>query len=61
MRLELNDTQAEELHRLVDHAYRDLRYEIADSDVSTFKDALRARGAVVAEILDMLGGPIEPG
>jgi hypothetical protein len=59
MHLDLSDDQANLLRELVDEAYRDLRYEIADTDNSQFKEQLRKRESEVIVLLDLLGGPID--
>ncbi len=43
---------------MLDSAFRDLRYEIADTDNTTYKAGLRSREAVLSSILSMLGGPL---
>ncbi len=59
MHLDLDDDQVALLRQLLDEAYRDLRYEIADTDNSQFKAQLRLRESQLGEILEKLGGPIE--
>ena len=58
MHLDLNDEQEGLLRELLDEAYRDLRYEIADTDNSEFKMQLRKREAQIGELLDKVGGPL---
>ena len=58
MHLDLNDEQEGLLRELLDEAYRDLRYEIADTDNSEFKMQLRKREAQISELLDKVGGPL---
>ena len=58
MHLTLDDEQRALLRELLDSAYRDLRYEIADTDNSRFKDELREREAEVGALLDLVGGPL---
>lgn len=58
MHLDLDDDQAALLRELLDEAYGDLRYEIADTDNSQFKAKLRTRKEDLAALLDMVGGPI---
>lgn len=60
MHLDLDDDQGALLRELLDEAYRDLRYEIANTDNSTFKAKLRAREAQLATMLDLVGGPQDP-
>lgn len=58
MKLELNEAQAVMLRELLDSAYRDMKYEVAASTVSTFKDALKDREVVLKGLLDLVGGPL---
>ena len=58
MHLDLSDEQEGLLRELLDEAYRDLRYEIADTDNSEFKTQLRMREARIGELLDKVGGPL---
>ena len=58
MHLDLDDDQEGLLRELLDEAYRDLRYEIADTDNSEFKMQLRKREAQISELLDKVGGPL---
>jgi inorganic pyrophosphatase len=58
MHLDLDDDQVVMLRTLLDEAYRDLRYEIADTDNSVFKSQLRARETELAALLDKVGGPL---
>ena len=46
------------LRELLDAAYRDLKVEIADTDNSRFKAALRERERRLVELLDRFGGPL---
>ena len=41
MHIELDDDQAELLRDVLDSAFRDLRYEVADTDNTTYKEKLR--------------------
>jgi hypothetical protein len=61
MHLDLDDDQLELLREILDGAYRDLRYEIADTDNSEYRDRLRLRESRLAELIDMTGGPVEGG
>ncbi|MDH4148676.1 MAG: hypothetical protein OEY23_26280 [Acidimicrobiia bacterium] len=61
MKLELDDSQVEMLREILDRTYRDLRYEISDTDNSIFKRGLRERETAVALLLDRLGGPLPTG
>jgi hypothetical protein len=58
MHLTLDDEQRALLRELLDSAYRDLRYEVADTDNSRYKDELREREAEVGALLDLVGGPL---
>jgi hypothetical protein len=58
MILELDDDRAALLREVLDQAYRDLRYEIADTDNSTFKQQLRDRAEQLKAVLDAVGGPL---
>ena len=58
MNIELDDDQSELLREVLDSAFRDLRYEIADTDNTTYKEGLRAREVVLSSILTKLGGPL---
>jgi hypothetical protein len=58
MHLTLDDGQQALLRELLDSAYRDLRYEIADTDNSRFKQDLRDREVEVCALLDLVGGPL---
>ncbi len=58
MDLTLTEEQRLLLQTILDREYRDTRYEIADTDVSTFKEELRGRNAELRTILDLVGGPL---
>lgn len=58
MDLHLDDAQAELLREVLDAAFRDLRYEVASTDNSSYKEQLRQREAALGAILDLLGGPL---
>jgi hypothetical protein len=58
MHLTLDDDQQALLRELLDSAYRDLRYEVADTDNSRYKEELREREADVGALLDLGGGPL---
>ena len=58
MDLHLDESQTELLRQVLDSTYRDLRYEIADTDLSQFKQQLKEREAALRAILDMVGGPL---
>ena len=59
MEISLNDDQATLLREVLDRTLRDLNYEIADTDRSEFREALRKRREVMKQLLDMVGGPLE--
>ena len=61
MHLDLDDDQLELLKEILDGAYRDLRYEIADTDNSEFKDRLRLRESRLAELIGLTGGSVDGG
>lgn len=58
MDLALDDAQQTLLREVLDSAFRDLRYEVANTDNSRFKEELRAREATLKSILDLVGGPL---
>ena len=58
MDLSLDDGQHELLREVLDSAFRDLRYEVAQTDNSRLKEELRAREATLKSILDKVGGPL---
>jgi hypothetical protein len=58
MHLTLDDGQQALLRELLDSAYRDLRYEVADTDNSRYKRELRERETEVGALLDLVGGPL---
>lgn len=58
MDLHLEPEQLDLLRELVDSAYRDLRYEIADTNNSEYKARLRVREERLAALLDLVGGPL---
>ncbi len=58
MNIELDDQQSEILREVLDSAFRDLRYEVADTDNTVYKEGLRSREAVLSSILSKLGGPL---
>jgi len=53
--LELDDKQQEKLKEILDNTVGDMRYEIADTDNSVFKDNLKERRDAVVIILEKLG------
>jgi len=58
MELDLDDTRSELLREILDSTYRDLAYEIADTDNSKFRSTLSDRRQLVKSMLDDLGGPL---
>jgi hypothetical protein len=58
MNIELDDSQTELLREVLDSAFRDLRYEVADTDNTTYKENLRAREVLLGSILSKVGGPL---
>jgi len=53
--LELDDKQQEILKEILDNTVGDMRYEIADTDNSVFKDNLKEHRDAVVIILEKLG------
>lgn len=60
MELPLDQAQSTLLRDLLISAWSDLRYEIADTDNSTYKAALRDRESVLISILDPLTAAAAP-
>jgi hypothetical protein len=58
MNLQLDSAQVDMLREILDSAFRDLRYEVAATDNSTFKEQLREREQALKELLDLVGGPL---
>jgi len=58
MHLDLDTTQTELLRDVLDSTFRDLRYEIANTNNSEFKAMLRRREARLHTLLEMVGGPL---
>ena len=56
MELHLDESQAELLRQILDQQYRDIRYEISNTDNSEFKSELQARRDSMHAILDKVGG-----
>jgi hypothetical protein len=59
MHIELTDAETEVLQRLLGREVRDLSYQIADTDTSTFRDELRQHRDNVKTLLDKVGGPLD--
>jgi hypothetical protein len=58
MELHLEPAELELVRDLLDSAFRDLRYEVAQTDRSSFKDQLREREELLRVVLEKLGGPL---
>ena len=58
MNLQLDSAQVDLLREILDGTFRDLRYEIADTNNSTYKQQLREREQALRELLDLVGGPL---
>ena len=58
MNLQLDSAQEALLREILDSTFRDLRYEVADTNNSTFKQELRDRERALSELLDLVGGPL---
>jgi hypothetical protein len=58
MNLQLDSTQMGLLREILDSAFRDLRYEIADTNNSRYKQQLREREEALSALLDLVGGPL---
>jgi hypothetical protein len=59
MQIEITDDEAALLRELLDVTCRDLSYEIAATDNSTFRAGLRSRRDAFSRLLDAVGGPLE--
>ena len=58
MNLHIEPAQVDLLREVLDSAFRDLRYELADTNNSKFKAELRDREHALRELLDLVGGPL---
>jgi hypothetical protein len=58
MNLQLDSAQVALLREILDSTFRDLRYEVADTDNSEYKQQLRERERELSELLDLVGGPL---
>ncbi len=58
MQLDLNDEDTELLREILNSAYRDLKYEIADTDQFDYKTELKQRERRIAALLGQVGGPL---
>lgn len=54
--LQLDDNEAEALRGVLESTLKNLSYEIADTDTSSFRDQLKERREVLTAILTKLGG-----
>ena len=57
MEINLTDEEVELLREILDQANRDLRYEIADTDRSSYRQVLRARESLLQQLLAHVGAP----
>ena len=58
MDLTLSDDQVALLREVLDQTYRDIKFEIADTDTRGYKAALKARESELVAVLAMFGGPL---
>ena len=58
MELHLDTSQTALLREVLDSTYRDLRYEIANTNNSEFKALLRQREQALHTLLERVGGPM---
>jgi hypothetical protein len=58
MNLQLTSEQVGLLREILDSTFRDLRYEVADTNNSNYKQQLRERERALADLLDLVGGPL---
>jgi hypothetical protein len=58
MELHLDTTQVDLLREILDSAFRNLRFEIADTDNSVYKHNLKEREQSLKSILEKVGGPL---
>lgn len=58
MQLNLDDDDALLLREVLDSTFRDLKYEIADTDDWDFKQELKQRESRISAILDQVGGTL---
>lgn len=56
MELNLDDNETELLQQVLSWAYRDVRMEISDADLPSYRRMLRDREAHLKSILDQVGG-----
>ena len=58
MDLSIDEEHVAVLRELLDSAYRDMKVEIADTNVSSYKQELRTREAIILDLLTDVGGPL---
>jgi hypothetical protein len=58
MNLELDAAQVDLLREILDSTFRDLRYEVAATDNSTYKEQLRERERALGDLLELVGGAL---
>lgn len=58
MDLHLTDDDVTLLQEILDSAFRDLRFEVGDTDNHEYKQELKQREAAIKALLDQVGGPI---
>jgi acetolactate synthase small subunit len=58
MNLQIEPDQADLLRDILDSVYRDVRYEVADTNNSEYKVRLREREHKIRALLDLVGGPL---
>ena len=56
VQLDLSDEEVQVLKEVLETAHSDLRMQIADTDRKDFRDMLKGRKAVIAKVLESLGG-----
>lgn len=56
--IEMTEEQGALLRRVLDRAWRELKFEIADTDNSQFKQGLRDELHDLGAMLDLVGGPL---
>jgi hypothetical protein len=59
MELTLTEDERTLLQEVVSSSFRDLRFEIADTDNHEYRDALTARETLLQGILERLGGLLD--
>lgn len=61
MDLHLSDEDVSLLQELLSSAFRDLRFEISDTDNHQYKQSLKEREAAIKALLDQVGGVLPAG